>query len=111
MKSKQQSELEKILAKNGTSFTSLPDNLTVGGSLDLREGLSNISHKNNCGYSNRTIFAAHFNGGIQIVAGCFAGTIDKFFNAVDAKYAGEAATKYKNDGQECVNDLVKKLNR
>ncbi|EPA1082888.1 hypothetical protein ACQZ6X_003390 [Escherichia coli] len=42
----------------GTSITALPDNLTVGGSLYLRpEKITNVSYRENCGYSSRTIFA------------------------------------------------------
>lgn len=92
-----------------TGITALPENLTVGGSLYLPEKLTNVAYKHKCGQNDRTIFAAWIGGEIKIVAGCFLGGVDKFFNAVDEKYSGGSAKKYKADAQECVDALVKLL--
>ncbi|EDS7588914.1 hypothetical protein AAQ05_004312 [Salmonella enterica subsp. diarizonae] len=107
----------------------LPDNLTVGGGLDLRgtsitalpdhfscnslyldaERISNISYRKNCGYSSRTIFAAWIGKEFRIAAGCFFGSIERFEQAVDDKYDGDAEA-YKKAGRDCVAELTKKLN-
>ena len=102
-----------LVLRGCTGLTSLPDNLSVGGGLDLEgcEHFENVAFKKKCGRQNRTIFAAWVNGEVSIGAGCFLGSIDKFYNAVDESYSGEAAAKYKADADECVRSLVKKLNR
>ncbi|KFC08213.1 hypothetical protein GTGU_01500, partial [Trabulsiella guamensis ATCC 49490] len=95
----------------GTGITSLPDNLTVGGSLYLDvESISNIAYRKNCGYSGRTIFAAWTGTEFKIAAGCFFGTIEEFEDAVDDKYDGDAAEAYKKAGRDCVAELTEKLN-
>lgn len=77
----------------------LPDNLTVGGSLYLRpEKITNVSYRENCGYSRRTIFAVWTGKEFRIAAGCFFGSIDQFEQAVDDKYSGSAAEAYKRPG-------------
>jgi hypothetical protein len=89
----------------------LPDNLTVGGSLYLRpEKITNVSYRENCGYSSRTIFAMWTGKEFRIAAGCFFGSIDQFEQAVDEKYNGSAAEAYKKAGRDCVAELTEKLN-
>ncbi|MGC6029036.1 hypothetical protein [Enterobacter kobei] len=95
----------------GTSITALPDNLTVGGSLYLRpEKITNVSYRENCGYSSRTIFAMWTGKEFRIAAGCFFGSIEQFEQAVDNKYDGNAAEAYKKAGRDCVAELTEKLN-
>lgn len=89
----------------------LPDNLNVGGSLYLRpEKITNVSYRENCGYSSRTIFAVWTGKEFRIAAGCFFGSIDQFEQAVDDKYNGSAAEAYKKAGRDCVAELTEKLN-
>ena len=96
----------------GTGITALPDNLTVGGSLDLdAKRISNIAFRENCGYSSRTIFAVWSNNNFKISAGCFFDTLDKFEQAVAEKYSGSAAEAYKQAGRDCVAELAVKLNK
>ncbi|HGB6409920.1 TPA: hypothetical protein ACIVZP_003464 [Salmonella enterica subsp. enterica serovar Waycross] len=115
---------------SGTSITTLPDNLTVGGGLNLSgtsittlpdhfscnslyldaERISNIAYRKNCGYSSRTIFAAWTGKEFRIAAGCFFGSIERFEQAVDDKYDGDAAEAYKKAGRDCVAELTEKLN-
>ena len=96
---------------SGTSITALPDNLTVGGSLYLRpEKITNVSYRENCGYSSRTIFAMWTGKEFRIAAGCFFGSIEQFEQAVDDKYDGNAAEAYKKAGRDCVAELTEKLN-
>ena len=95
----------------GTSITALPDNLTVGGSLYLLpEKIANVSYRENCGYSSRTIFAVWTGKEFRIAAGCFFGSIDQFEQAVDDKYSDSAAEAYKKAGRDCVAELTEKLN-
>ena len=95
----------------GTSITALPDNLTVGGWLYLRpEKITNVSYRENCGYSSRTIFAMWTGKEFRIAAGCFFGSIEQFEQAVDDKYDGNAAEAYKKAGRDCVAELTEKLN-
>ena len=95
----------------GTSITALPDNLTVGGSLYLRpEKIANVSYREKCGYSSRTIFAVWTGKEFRIAAGCFFGSIEQFEQAVDDKYDGSAAEAYKKAGRDCVAELTEKLN-
>lgn len=89
----------------------LPDNLTVGGSLYLRpEKITNVSYRENCGYSSRTIFAMWTGKEFRIAAGCFFGSIEQFEQAVDDKYDGNATETYKKAGRDCVAELTEKLN-
>ena len=95
----------------GTSITALPDNLSVGGSLYLTpQKIANVSYRENCGYSSRTIFAVWTGKKFKIAAGCFFGSIDRFEQAVDDKYDGNAAEAYKQAGRDCVAELTEKLN-
>ncbi|UMR98587.1 hypothetical protein [Escherichia coli] len=90
----------------------LPDNLTVGGSLYLEpKKITNVSFRENCGYSGRTIFAMWNGKEFRIAAGCFFGTIDEFEQAVDDRYDGAAAEAYKQAGRDCVAELTEKLNQ
>ena len=96
----------------GTGITALPDNLTVGGYLDLdAKRISNIAFRENCGYSSRTIFSVWCDNNFKIAAGCFFDTLDKFEQAVDEKYSGDAAEAYKQAGRDCVAELTLKLNK
>ena len=96
----------------GTGITALPDNLTVGGSIDLdAKRISNIAFRENCGYSSRTIFSVWCDNNFKIAAGCFFDTLDKFEQAVDEKYSGDAAEAYKQAGRDCVAELTLKLNK
>ena len=96
-----------------TGITSIPDNLTVNGSFDISgcTGITNVAFRENCGYSSRTIFAVWINENFKIAAGCFFDTLDKFEQAVDAKYSGSAAEAYKQAGRDCVAELTVKLNK
>lgn len=97
---------------SGTQITALPENFSVGGSLDLSGcKLQNVAFKEKCGRQNRTIFAAWVNGEIQIGAGCFLGSMAKLCAEVDESYKGEAADTYKADAQDCVDRLVAILNK
>ena len=95
-----------------TGITALPDNLSVGGYLCLdAKRISNIAFRENCGYSNRTIFSVWCDNNFKIAAGCFFDTLDKFEQAVDEKYSGDAAEAYKQAGRDCVAELTLKLNK
>jgi hypothetical protein len=95
----------------GTSISVLPDNLTVGGFLYLRDtSISNVVYRHGCGSPKRTIFAANMKDGVRIFAGCFQGSIDAFFAAVDAKYSGDDAVEYKKQGLECFAELANMKN-
>ena len=95
-----------------TGITALPDNLSVGGSLYLdAKRISNIAIRENCGYSSRTIFSVWCDNNFKIAAGCFFDTLDKFEQAVDAKYSGSAAEAYKQAGRDCIAELTAKLNK
>lgn len=83
----------------------------MGGSLYLHpKKITNVSYRENCGHSSRTIFAVWTGKEFRIAAGCFFGTIEKFEDAVDRKYSGEAAEAYKKAGRDCVAELTEKLN-
>ncbi len=119
------------LRLSGTQITALPDNLSVGGSLDLSgtqitalpdnlscdglyldvERFTNIAYQKNCGFGSRTIFAVWTGKEFKIAAGCFFDTLNKFEEAVNRKYSGDAAESYKQAGQNCVAELTKKLNK
>ena len=96
-----------------TGITSIPDNPTINGSFDISgcTGITNVAFRENCGYSSRTIFAVWINENFKIAAGCFFDTLDKFEQAVDAKYSGSAAEAYKQAGRDCVAELTVKLNK
>ncbi|MEI7252383.1 hypothetical protein WCU77_19120, partial [Pectobacterium versatile] len=116
---------------NGTGITSLPENLSVGGYLDLRgtgitslpdnftcdslyldpQRFDNVTYRENCGNSSRTIFAAWGQGNFRIAAGCFWNTLDEFESAVDESYSGDAAETYKQAARDCAAELTVKLNK
>ncbi|PWD59562.1 hypothetical protein DF209_10110, partial [Pectobacterium polaris] len=115
----------------GTGITSLPENLSVGGSLDLQgtgitslpenltcdslyldpQRFDNVTYRDNCGNSSRTIFAAWVQGNFRIAAGCFWNTLGEFESAVDESYSGDAAETYKQAARDCVAELTVKLNK
>jgi hypothetical protein len=96
----------------GTGITSLPDNLSVKGSFYLDpQHIDNVAYRENCGYSSRTIFAVWMDNTFKIAAGCFFDTLDAFEDAVDEKYSGVAAEKYKQAARDCVTELTEKLNK
>jgi len=79
----------------GTGITSLPDNLTVGGSLFLRgcTGIMNAVH--GCGNKNRTVATYnHPKKGRVVSLGCFIGTLSEAEAAIFREYSGQAATDY-----------------
>lgn len=102
-------ELVEYLKNNKFQFTENNGQISVGGYLDLHEEIQNVAFKKRCGRKNRTIFAAWVNGEMRIGAGCFLGPIHRFNDAVDENYSGAAATKYKDDANDCVTRLVKIL--
>ena len=98
------------LQKNQIPFEQNGEHIRVGGSLYLRgTQITSVTYRKNCGMHNRTIYAAFVNNEIQIAAGCFLGNLSKFCEAVDDKYSGSAAEKYKSDAQSCHDELVKIL--
>ncbi|MFJ5503850.1 hypothetical protein ACIPUO_06520 [Pectobacterium carotovorum] len=116
---------------SGTGITSLPENLSVGGYLYLRgtgitslpenfscdslyldpQRFDNVTYRENCGNSSRTIFATWVQGDFRIAAGCFLNTLDEFESAVDESYSGDAAETYKQAARDCVAELTVKLNK
>lgn len=122
-------ELIEILKRKGTEYAVDGHNLTVGGYLDLSgtritslpdnfdceglyldpEKISNAAYRENCGYSDRTIFAVWAGNNFKIAAGCFFGTLEEFELAVNNKYSGDASEGYKKSGKECVDELAIKL--
>lgn len=100
----------RSLDLSGPQITKLPDNLSVGGSLDLNPTrISNVAHADNCGRSKRTIFACWVNGGPRIAAGCFLGDQETFNGRVAKKYSGGAADAYKAAGDRVVKRLLEIL--
>ncbi|EEP3212793.1 hypothetical protein HBM71_004687, partial [Salmonella enterica] len=95
---------------SGTSITTLPDHFSCNSLYLEAERISNIAYRKNCGYSSRTIFAAWTGKEFRIAAGCFFGSIEQFEQAVDDKYDGDAAEAYKKAARDCVAELTEKLN-
>ncbi|ECK3002014.1 hypothetical protein ABE326_004812 [Salmonella enterica] len=95
---------------SGTSITALPDHFSCNSLYLEAERISNIAYRKNCGYSSRTIFAAWTGKEFRIAAGCFFGSIEQFEQAVDDKYDGDAAEAYKKAARDCVAELTVKLN-
>jgi len=78
----------------GTQITALPDNLTVGGLLFLR-GTQITGAVYDCGELNREIYAYnHPEKGRVVSLGCFVGTLKECIMRIKAKYRGNAAAKY-----------------
>ncbi len=72
----------------GTSVTTLPDNLSVGGSLYL-EGSSVTTivwMATKCGNSNRKGAVFFYKGEPQIQLGCFRGNEEEALAAIENKY-------------------------
>ena len=79
---------------SGTAITSLPDNLTVGGSLYLR-GTAIAECVQGCGDKNRTIAAYnHATRGRVVSLGCFIGTEEECIEAIKREYSGKSAADY-----------------
>ncbi|HHL0960527.1 TPA: hypothetical protein ACQVH3_005346, partial [Serratia marcescens] len=93
----------------GTSITALPENFSCRSLYLDPERFSNVAYRENCGFSSRTIFAVFVGESFKIAAGCFFDTIDKFEEAVDKSYSGEAAETYKQKARDCVAELTEKL--
>ncbi|HDN7367912.1 TPA: hypothetical protein P2A74_004347 [Salmonella enterica subsp. enterica serovar Chester] len=93
-----------------SGITTLPDHFSCNSLYLDAERISNIAYRKNCGYSSRTIFAAWTGKEFRIAAGCFFGSIERFEQAVDDKYDGDAAEAYKKAGRDCVAELTEKLN-
>ncbi|MBK5075150.1 hypothetical protein I2492_19350, partial [Budviciaceae bacterium CWB-B4] len=72
---------------------------------------SNVSYRENCGYSSRTIYSAWMDNNFKIAAGCFFGTLNEFEDAVDESYSGDAAEAYKQAARDCISELTIKLNK
>ncbi|WP_285772749.1 hypothetical protein, partial [Pectobacterium carotovorum] len=94
-----------------TGLTSLPENLSCRSLYLDSQHISNVTSRENCGYSSRTIFAAWVQGNFRIAAGCFWNTLDEFESAVDESYSCEAAETYKQAARDCVAELTVKLNK
>ena len=105
-----------LLDLTKTNVTRLPSNLTVHDYcsvyLDAHK-IENVSYCDDCGASNRQIFAFWANNDFLIAAGCFAGTYSRFERRVnDAYYYSKgAATEYKRQAQNCISELAEKLGK
>ncbi|QHJ78060.1 MAG: hypothetical protein [Bacteriophage sp.] len=103
-----------ILDLTNTNVTRLPSNLTVHDYcsvyLDAHK-IENVSYCDDCGASNRQIFAFWANNDFLIAAGCFAGTYSEFADAVDRKYYDYGGAEYKRQAQNCISELAEKLGK
>ena len=103
-----------ILYLEATNLTHLPSNLTIYDDcsvyLDVHK-IKNVSYRENCGETGRTIFAFWANDDFLIAAGCFAGTYSEFATAVDKKYDGNKAVEYKRNARDCISELAEKLGK
>ena len=103
-----------LLDLTKTNVTRLPSNLTVHDYcsvyLDAHK-IENVSYCDDCGASNRQIFAFWANNDFLIAAGCFAGTYSEFATAVDKKYDGNKAVEYKQNARDCISELAEKLGK
>lgn len=78
----------------GTQITSLPDNLSVGGWLDL-SGTQIAGAVYGCGDKNRVIISYnHPIKGLVVSLGCFVGTEKECIDAINEKYGSKEAKKY-----------------
>ncbi|ELP3920175.1 hypothetical protein QUQ16_001108, partial [Escherichia coli] len=96
---------------SGTGITSLPDNFSCESLYLEPRSISNVTYRENCGYSSRTIFAVWTRDNFYIAAGCFFNTLERFEEAVNDSYDGDAAEGYKRAAHECINELALKLNK
>ncbi|MBG6248360.1 hypothetical protein [Candidatus Symbiopectobacterium sp. PLON1] len=94
-----------------TDITSLPEGLSCDSLYLDPQRFDNVTHRDNCGNSSRTIFAAWVQGNFRIAAGCFWDTLDAFESAVDGSYSSDAAETYKQAARDCVAELTVKLNK
>ena len=103
-----------LLDLTKTNVTRLPSNLTVHDYcsvyLDAHK-IENVSYCDDCGASNRQIFAFWANNDFLIAAGCFAGTYSDFEKRVNYEYYHYKATAYQRQAQECISELAKKLGK
>ena len=103
-----------LLDLTKTNVTRLPSNLTVHDYcsvyLDAHK-IENVSYCDDCGASNRQIFAFWANNDFLIAAGCFAGTYSEFADAVDRKYYDYGGAEYKRQAQNCISELAEKLGK
>ncbi|MFP1879740.1 hypothetical protein ACLEE3_14480, partial [Lonsdalea quercina] len=94
-----------------TGITSLPERFSCRHLYLDPKSIGNISYRENCGHSSRTIFSAWVNDDFRIAAGCFWGTLSEFESAVDNKYSGNTAETYKKAARDCIAELTEKLNQ
>lgn len=86
---------------SGTQITVLPDNLTVGGYLDLEgTGIINYPIVYNCGNEDRAIYLDLEDKSL-IRIGCFIGDEPEAVKAIKQKYIGEKADAYISKVREC----------
>ena len=115
----------------GTGITSLPDGLTVGGSLDLSgtgitslpDGLNcnglyfdpasqlknHSAYRRNCGKQKRIIYVVFIKHDFMVAAGCFFGSFKAFCGRVETEYDAAGAQAYIAKARECVDELAEKL--
>lgn len=88
-----------------TSLMSIPDNFRA--EYANFSGCTSLDYPivHNCGNENRSIFL-DFEDKKLIRIGCFKGTKEQAIRAVNQKYAGLKAKKYKKQIKECFN-LIK----
>ena len=98
----------------GTNVNRLPSGLTIDDDcsvyLDAHK-IENVSYCDDCGTSNRQIFAFWANNDFLIAAGCFAGNYSNFAERVDMQYYDEDALEYKLKAQSCISELAEKLGK
>jgi hypothetical protein len=91
-----------------TAITALPDNLTVGGSLDL-SGTAITGSVYNCGNYGRTICAyKHTSGNVVVSLGCFVGTLDECAAKISEKYTGRDAEEYISKVRQAFDNYKKR---
>ena len=85
---------EEKIAHLKQFYPYLPDNLTVGGWLDLR-GTQIEGSIYGCGNYSRTIHTYnHPTKGRVVSLGCFIGTLEECEEAIYSKYYGSDAIEY-----------------
>ena len=81
---------QNSLNLRGTPITSLPEGLTVRGSLDLGE-TQITGAQYNCGDKSRSVYAYwHTSGKIIVSLGCFIGDEDEAVLAIRLKYGPDS---------------------
>ena len=84
----------------GTAITSLPDNLSVGGYLYLQGTAITYPVVYNCGRSDRQI-QLKFSDRTKILIGCFEGTKEEAIKAISERYNGKEKEDYIAKVNEC----------